>query len=79
MVDEVLSIFNVHQHQNNWILDFGASHDMFLHRSWLLLYQSIDEGVVYMGNDISCKFLGIRSVKIRMYDGTMKKIGRAHV
>ena len=34
------------------------------------------KGVVYMGNDISCKIIGIRSVKIRMYDGNVKTLAR---
>ena len=74
MVVEVLSISNVHQHQNNWLLDSSASHHMCLHRSWFSSYQSIDDGVVYMGNDISCKILRIRIIKIRMYDGTVKTL-----
>ena len=29
-----------------------------------------------MGSDISCKILGIKSVKIRMYDGTVKTLAQ---
>ena len=64
----------VTKHQNNWLLDLGASHHMCLHRSWFSSYQSIDEGVVYMGNDISYKKIGIESVKIRMYNGVVKTL-----
>ena len=74
MVAEVMFISNAHQHQNNCLLDYGASHHTCLHRSWFSSYESNDEGVFYMRNDISYKILEIRSVKIRMYDGTVKTL-----
>jgi hypothetical protein len=33
------------------------------------LYQSIDEGVVFMGNSIPCKKVGFGSIRIMMLDG----------
>ena len=45
---------------------------MCLHRHWFVTYQSIDDGIVYMGNDISCKVVGIGSIQIKMFDGTVK-------
>jgi hypothetical protein len=45
---------------------------MCLHRHSFITYQSIDDGLVYMGNDISSKVVGIGSIRIRMFDGTVK-------
>jgi hypothetical protein len=71
MVDEVLSTCDVsHQHQH-WLLDFGASSHMCLHRNWFSTYQSIDDGVVFMGNDFSCKIVGVGSIWIKMHDGSV--------
>jgi hypothetical protein len=45
---------------------------MCLHRHWFFTYQSIDDGIVYMGNGISYKVVGIGSIRIKMFDGTVK-------
>ena len=72
MTDEVLSISIGSRHDQQWLLDSGASNHMCLHRHWVITYQSIDDGIVYMGNDISCKVVGIGSIRIKMFDGTVK-------
>jgi hypothetical protein len=62
MTDEVLSICNVSHHDQHWLLDSGASNHMCLHKHWFSTYQPIDDGVVFMGNDISYKIVGIGSI-----------------
>jgi hypothetical protein len=47
---------------------------MCLHKHWFFTYRSIDDGVVFMGNDISCKIVGIGSIKIKMFDGSVKML-----
>jgi hypothetical protein len=74
MTDEVLSISNVSCHDQHWLLDSGASNHMCLHRHWFFSYQSIDDIIVYMGNDISYKIVGIGSIQIKMYDGSVKTL-----
>ena len=44
------------QCQEEWKLDSSASH-----RNWFISYQSIDDGVVFMGNGIPCKIFGVGS------------------
>jgi hypothetical protein len=74
MVDEVLSTCDVsHQHQH-WLLYFSVSIHMCLHRNWFSTYQSIYDGVVFMGNDFSCKIVGVGSIQIKMHDGTVRKL-----
>jgi hypothetical protein len=72
MVDEVLTIGIVSHYDQQWLLDSGASNHMCLHRHWFITYQSIDDGIVYMGNDISYKVVGIGSIQIKMFDGSFK-------
>ena len=74
MVEEVLSICDVsHQHQH-WLLYSGASSHMCLHRNWFSTYQSIDDGVVFMGNDFSCQIVGVGSIQIKMHDGYVRTL-----
>jgi hypothetical protein len=47
---------------------------MCLHRNWFSTYQSIDDGVVFIGNDISCKIVGIGSIRVKMYGGTVRTL-----
>jgi hypothetical protein len=74
MVDEVLSTCDVSQQNKHWLLDAGASNHMCLHRNWFSIYQSIDDGVVFMGNDFCCKIVGVGSIRIRMNDGYVRTL-----
>jgi hypothetical protein len=47
---------------------------MCLHRNWFSTYQSIDDGVVFMGNDLSCKIVGFGSIQIKMHDGSVRTL-----
>jgi hypothetical protein len=71
MTDQVLSISSNLQYQEEWQLDSGASHHMCLYINWFISYQSVDEGVVFMGNDIPCK---VGSIRIRMFDGIVREL-----
>jgi hypothetical protein len=74
MIDQVLSISSNLQYQEEWKLDSGASHHMCSHRNWFISYQSVDEGVVFMGNGIPCKTVGVGSIRIRMFDGIVREL-----
>ena len=54
MIDEYFPIWNVSQHYEDWLLDFGASHHLNLHRNWLTSYQDVNDSFVFMGNNVSC-------------------------
>ena len=69
--DEVLSVIFLN-HDQHWLVDSGASNHMCIHKEWFKSYKSINDGVVYMGNDVSCNVLGIGSIHIKMFDGTIK-------
>jgi len=69
MTVEVFSISNFSCHDQHWLLYYGASNHMCLHRNWFFSYQFIDDIIVYMGNEISCKIVGIGRIQIKMHDG----------
>jgi hypothetical protein len=47
---------------------------MCSHRNWFISYQSVDEGVVFMGNGIPCKTVGVGSIRIKMFDGIVREL-----
>jgi len=43
-------------------------------RDWFSSYDSIEGGVILLGNNVSCKVFGIGSVKIKMHDGIIRTL-----
>ncbi|KAG8503607.1 hypothetical protein CXB51_001802 [Gossypium anomalum] len=43
-----------------WILDSGCTFHMSPNRDWFTTYETVSEGVVFMGNNASCKITGYR-------------------
>ena len=41
-------------------------------RDWFTTYQLISGGEVLMGNNMTCKVMGIGTVRIKMYDGVVR-------
>jgi hypothetical protein len=74
MIDQVLSVSNNLQYQEEWQLYLGASHHMCSQRNWFISYQSVDEGVVFMGNRIRCKIVGVDNIRIKMFDGIVREL-----
>ena len=74
MVDDVLSICSISQYKEEWLLNFGGCHHMCLYESWFSSYQSTNEGVILMGNNVSCKTVGIESINIWMFNGIVRTL-----
>jgi hypothetical protein len=47
---------------------------MCSHRNWFISYQSVDEGVVFMGNGIPCKTVGVGNIRTMMFDGIVMEL-----
>ncbi|KAK7255724.1 hypothetical protein RIF29_29143 [Crotalaria pallida] len=63
-----------------WIMDSGATWHMTSRRDWFCTYEPISEGSVFMGNDHALEIVGIGTIKLKMYDGTVRTIqGVRHV
>ena len=74
MIDEVLTTSNVSKYHYGWLVDSEASHHMCLHRSSYHAYQSVDDGIIYMENNVTCKTVVIGSIRIKMYDGIVRTL-----
>ena len=59
---------------SEWILDSRCSYHMCPNREMFLDFKEFNGGVVYMGNDSTCKMMGIDSVQIKMFDGVIRKL-----
>ena len=61
-------------------MDSGATWHMTPHRDWFYSYEPISEGSVYMGNDHALEIAGVGTIRLKMHDGTVRKIqGARHV
>ncbi|KAH9708912.1 retrovirus-related pol polyprotein from transposon TNT 1-94-like protein [Citrus sinensis] len=58
-----------------WLIDLGATRHMTSRREWFHTYEPISGGSVYMGNDHALEIAGIGTIKIKMFDGTIRTIG----
>jgi hypothetical protein len=60
---------------NSWLLDFACSFHVTPHRSWFDTYRLVNCSSVRMGNDASCKVIGIGTIKIKMFDNVVRTLG----
>ena len=45
---------------------------MCRHMEWFSSFEELDGEVVHMGNDNSCKIVGIGSIRLKNYDGSTR-------
>ncbi|KAH9745510.1 hypothetical protein KPL70_004098 [Citrus sinensis] len=57
-----------------WPIDSGATYHMTSQKEWFHTYKPISEGSVYMGDDHALEIVGISTIKIKMFDGTIRTI-----
>ncbi|KAL5772607.1 hypothetical protein ACOSQ2_012531 [Xanthoceras sorbifolium] len=57
-----------------WIMDSGASFHMTSRREWFHHYENFSGEPVYSCNDHALKIVGIGTIKLKMYDGTVHTI-----
>lgn len=50
----------------SWILDSACSYHISPYRDWFDNYRSVNCGFVLVGNDTSCKVIGIGTIKIKL-------------
>ena len=43
-------------------------------KDWFNTYKSVNSGSVLMGNDASCKVVGIGNIRIKMFDGVVRML-----
>ncbi|KAH9779098.1 Integrase catalytic domain-containing protein [Citrus sinensis] len=58
-----------------WLIDSRATWHMTSRREWFHTYESISGGSVYMEDDHALEIVGFGTIKIKMFDGTIRTIG----
>ena len=49
-------------------------HDSTPNKTFFQTFESVDRGNVTMGNNTTCKVVGVGSVKMRMFDGMVRAL-----
>lgn len=52
-----------------WMLDSRCSFHMTPNRDWFKSFKEVTRGLVILGNNKTCKFLGIGTIKLILDDG----------
>ncbi|XP_073148775.1 retrovirus-related Pol polyprotein from transposon TNT 1-94 isoform X1 [Henckelia pumila] len=55
-------------------MDSGATWHMTSRREWFDQYEPVSGGSVFMGNDHALEIAGVGTIKIKMFDGTIRTI-----
>ena len=72
---DMLSVSSNSDHlTDSWILDSTCSYHMTPNKDWFNTYNLVNFGSIMMGNDASCKVVGIRNIKIKMFDGVVRTL-----
>ncbi|KAK0580490.1 hypothetical protein LWI29_002570 [Acer saccharum] len=72
--DLAFTVSSLESHSDRWILDSGCSYHMCPNIQWFSSFQELDGGVVLMGNDNTCQTKGIGIVRLKMHDGTIRRL-----
>ncbi|KAE8686785.1 cytochrome c bioproteinsis protein CCS1 [Hibiscus syriacus] len=57
-----------------WLIDSGATYHMTSRREWFHHYEPVSGGSVYSCNDHALDIVGVGTIKLKMYDGTIKVV-----
>ncbi|KAE8686612.1 Methyl esterase 17 [Hibiscus syriacus] len=57
-----------------WLIDSGATYHMTSRKEWFHHYEPVSGGSVYSCNDHALDIVGVRTIKLKMYDGTIKVV-----
>ena len=71
-VDDIVLSVSSESFGDAWVLDSACNYHMTPRRDWFTTYRPINGGLVYMGNNTTCKVVGIGTVRIKMYDGIVR-------
>ncbi|KAG8478472.1 hypothetical protein CXB51_028273 [Gossypium anomalum] len=59
---------------DEWIIDSGCTFHMSPNRDWFITYEIVSQGVVFMGNNASCKITGVGTIKGKIIDGVVRTL-----
>ena len=70
---EVLTISS-NDPREEWIMDSRYTFHITPKKEWFIEYRELNEGKVLMGNNNSCKVIGVGSMRIKLHDGSVKTL-----
>ena len=59
---------------DKWLIDSGATYHMTSRKEWFHHYEPISGGSVYSCDDHALEIIGIGTIKLKMYDGTVQTV-----
>ena len=63
-----------HSDASEWVLDTGSTYDICLRRELFTSFEKLDGRLMSMRDDYTCRLFGKDTVRIKMYDGTMREL-----
>ena len=55
-------------------MDSTCSYHMTPNKDWFNTYRLVNSSSILMGNDASCKVVGIRNIRVKMFDGVIRTL-----
>lgn len=78
--DAFIATLATHASNDAWLIDLGASFHMTFNKDWFSKYEEFDGGKMYLGDDSHLDIVGYGKVKIKFFDGRIRKInGVLHI
>ena len=59
---------------NSWIMDSACSYHLMPKKDWFDTYRLVNYGYLLMGNDASCKVVGMGNIKFKMFVGVIRML-----
>ena len=63
-----------HLDASEWVLDMDSTYYICPRRELFASFEELDCGLVFMGDDHTCRLVGKGTVRIRMYDRTLRQL-----
>ena len=72
---DMLSVSSSQDHlKDSWIMDLACSYYMTPNKDWFDSYRLVNSGSILMGNDTSCRVVGIGNIRVKMFDGVIRTL-----
>jgi len=59
---------------SKWVFDTGSIYHIYPPRKLIANFEELDSGLISMGDGHTCRLVGKGTVRIKMYDGTLREL-----
>ncbi|KAH9689071.1 hypothetical protein KPL70_015335 [Citrus sinensis] len=59
---------------SEWMLDTGATYHLCPIKEWFTDFRNLESDAVVMRNDKPCRTMGIRTIRLKMFDGIVREL-----